>query len=306
VGGPTNLRLTTWNDGFAEWRKPSAIFFARRKATSTHSNPSQRLYLPDSSNSDLVFHLPLAWRRGSSKHISMESYRRRGRSKSGYVWLLLCLGAGIHQGCARPDAFRRTGGGTSSPPAEQNLPFHQNAERMADDSVHPAVPADRKTAVGAPFRTASHSSAHSLPAGTLITVRLESALSISSVQAGEPFSASVAGPINVDGDTMVEGGTPVGGSVESAQPPVDRPGLSPDPGFVRLILKTITVDGSALPLQTSSLFTKGTWRPIGGPAGPGTFWVEQGRRLTFRLTAPVTLNGPSSIANRQSPGASIE
>jgi hypothetical protein len=285
---------------------PPRFFFALRKATSTYSDSSQSSYLPDSHNSGLVFHLPLVLKRGSSNHTSMESYRRRGRSKSGYVWLLLCLGAGIYQGCARPDAFRRTGGGQTSAPAEQNLPFHQNPERAVDDKVHPAVPADRKSAAGAPFRTASHSGPHSLPAGTLITVRLESALPISGVRPGEAFSASVAGPINIDGDMMVERGTPVSGCVEIAQPSVDRPGLSPDAGFVRLILKTITIDGSAVPLQTSSLFAKGTWRSSGGPAALKSFWVEEGRRLTFRLTAPVTLTGPSSIANRQPPGTSSE
>jgi len=76
-------------------------------------------------------------------------------------------------------------GGQTSAPAEQNLPFHQNPERAVDDKVHPAVPADRKSAAGAPFRTASHSGPHSLPAGTLITVRLESALPISGVRPGE-------------------------------------------------------------------------------------------------------------------------
>ncbi len=236
----------------------------------------------------------------------MESYRRRGRSKSGYVWLLLCLGAGIHQGCARPDAFRRTGAGQASPPAEQNLPFHQNPERTVDESVHPAVPADRKMAAGAPFRTSSRTDTRSLPVGTLITVRLESALPISGVQVGQPFSASVAGSIDIDGDTMIERGTRVIGCVQSAQAPVDRPGLSPDPGFLRLILKTITVVGGALPLQTSSLFAKGTWRSSGGPTGPRSLWVEEGRQLTFRLTAPVTLAGPNSIANRQAPAASSE
>ncbi len=228
----------------------------------------------------------------------MVSNRRRGRSKIKYAWILLCLGVGIHQGCARPDALHRTSGGAGSPPAEQNLPFHQNPEHP-DDGVHPAVPADARPGAGAPFRAVSHSSGHSLPAGTLITVRLENSLAISQVQTGETFSASVAGPVTIDGDTMVERGTPVSGRIESARRSLERPGLTPDPGFVRLILNTMTVDGSAVPLQTSSLFAKGTGRSSGGSKRSTTFWVERGRQLTFRLTAPVSLTGASSIASSE-------
>jgi len=242
----------------------------------------------------------------------MESHRRRDRSKSKYAWFILCLGVGINQGCARPDAPNQTQISAASPPAEQNLPFHQNPDHATDDSAHPAVPADRKAGSGTPFRAASHSNTRNLPAGTLITVRLESSLPISRVRAGDAFSASVAGPVTIDGDTIVERGTPVNGCVESAQLSVDRPGFNPDPGFVRLILKTITVDGAALALQTSSLFAKGTWQSsadsvgAGSDAGPRSFWVQKGRRLTFRLTAPVRLTGPNSVANRQYTSASSE
>ncbi|MGA8270187.1 MAG: hypothetical protein WB919_01435 [Candidatus Sulfotelmatobacter sp.] len=231
------------------------------------------------------------------------------RCKSRYAWLILCLGVGINlgvsQGCARPDAFHRSDGGASSPAVEQNLPFHQTPERAADDSARPAVPEDRKAGTTAPFRTAANSNARSLPAGMLITVRLDSSLSISRVHAGDIFSASVAGPITLDGDMIVERGTPVTGRIESAQPSVDRPGLSPDPGFVRLTLNAINVDGSSVPLQTSSLFAKGALPantlPVSSGSNPlsGGFRVQKGRHLTFRLTAPVTLANPNSIADRK-------
>lgn len=215
--------------------------------------------------------------------------------------LALCLATAVSQGCGGPDGPNQTPLG-SAPPAQQNLPFHQNPDRAADDSPHPAVPADRPSSSGMPFRTRSHSNAHSLPAGTLITVRLDSSLPISRVRAGDSFSASLAGPVTVDGDTAIDRGTPVSGCVESAQLAVDRPGLSPDPGFLRLTLRTVTVDGSTLALQTSSLFAKGTLQPLVGPAADGSsagsrgFWVQKGRRLTFRLTAPISLAGSNSIA----------
>ncbi|MFZ0814139.1 MAG: hypothetical protein WAM78_01400, partial [Candidatus Sulfotelmatobacter sp.] len=141
----------------------------------------------------------------------------------------------------------------------------------------------------------------SLPAGTLITIQMESSLSIAHVNAGDPFTATVAGRLVIDGDTLIERGTPVSGRVESAQPPAGRPGLSPDPGFVRLTLSTITVDGKPVVLQTSSLFARGTPQPATNPRSgfAGGFQVQKGRRLTFRLTAPVLLAYPNSIANRQ-------
>jgi hypothetical protein len=131
------------------------------------------------------------------------------------------------------------------------------------------------------------------------------------VNAGDTFTASVAGPLTIDGDTLIDRGTPVRGRVEFAQPPAGRPGLSPDPGYVRLILNSITVDGRALALQTSSLFARGTLQTSGssknrGPNYANGFLVQKGRRLTFRLTAPVVLADPNSIAKRQSPSLSSE
>jgi hypothetical protein len=151
----------------------------------------------------------------------------------------------------------------------------------------------------------------------LITIQMESSLATARVSAGDSFTASVAGPLTMAGDTLVEGGTAVSGRVESAQPPEDRPGLSPDPGYIRLTLNTITIDGRALAVQTSSLFARGTFESRGSTSGPGSsapgsnvrardFWVQKGRRLTFRLTAPVMLVDPNSIANRQSGAAPNE
>ncbi len=215
------------------------------------------------------------------------------------------ISVSLSQGCARPDAFHRT---QSASGPEQKLPFHQNSDRAADDSAHPAVPPDGKPASGAPFRLASHS--RILPAGTLITVQLESSLSILRVHAGDEFTASVAGPITLDGETILERGAPVSGRIESAQPSMPRPGLSPDPGYVRLTLNSVTVDGRTLALQTSSLFAKGSLQSTGSSAGAvsatpsSDLLLLQGRRLTFRLTAPVAFPDQNSIANRRPPEAS--
>ena len=239
----------------------------------------------------------------------MENCRRRDCLRSRYAWILLSLTLAVTQGCTRPDAFHWTDSSASSPAATQNLPFHPDPERATDDHDRPAVPEEGRPTSVTPFRV-RHPGPHSLPAGTLITVRLESLLAISQVHPGDVFSASVSGPITVDGNIVVEGGAPVSGRVESAQPTADGPSLNR--GFVRLTLNTLTLDGSVLPVQTSSLFARGTWQPDPHPismrtgAAAGSFQVQAGRRLTFRLTAPLTFTAPNSIANRQSGSASTE
>ncbi len=215
------------------------------------------------------------------------------------AWAVLCLAVSISSGCGRPDAFHRTEAG--SPAGQQNIPFHQDPDHASDDNSRPAIPPDRMSGSTSPFRAASHS--RRLPAGTLITVQLENSLSISQTRAGDAFTASVAGPVSVDGDILIESGTPAGGLVESAQPTGYHIGSGQHPGFVRLTLDKITVDGKALALQTSSLFTRGVLQRRGStsniPSGQsGDFQVLRGRRLTFRLTTPVTLADSSSIANR--------
>jgi hypothetical protein len=139
-----------------------------------------------------------------------------------------------------------------------------------------------------------------LPAGTLLTVQLEDALSIGKVRAGDVFTASLAAPLTVNRDTLLERGTAVMGRVESARSLPERPGLVPGSGYFRLVLSSITVEGRQLALQTSSLFARGTFQPSVGVG------VQKGHRLTFRLTAPVAIDEPNSMANRQSLGPASE
>jgi len=111
----------------------------------------------------------------------------------------------------------------------------------------------------------------------------------------------------MDGDTLIERGTSVSGRVESAQSQADRPGLVPGPGYFRLTLNAITVEGRQLPLQTSSLFARGQPPNLSSSGNRSDLradgvQVQKGRRLTFRLTAPLTVDDPKSMANRQSPG----
>jgi len=97
------------------------------------------------------------------------------------------------------------------------------------------------------------------------------------------------------------------------QSQVARPGLAPATGYFRLSLSAIDVEGRQVALQTSALFARGTSEPgnvlSSGSASdrrPDGVQVKKGRRLTFRLIAPVTLDDSSSMANRQAPGTAPE
>jgi hypothetical protein len=228
--------------------------------------------------------------------------RRVLRSRSALG--MFCLALSLSQGCARSEPSNPTNADSVD---AQKLPFRPDADSAAvADSARPAPAPDPKLSL--PFRAGSHS--RILPSGTLLTVQLEDSLSTINVHAGDAFTASVAAPLTIDGDTLVERGTAVTGRVESAQSQTDRPGLVPGSGYFRLTLNAITIEGRQLALQTSSLFARGQSANTlslssGAPSDLRTdsVQVQKGRRLTFRLTAPLTVNDPKSMASGQSPSA---
>lgn len=146
---------------------------------------------------------------------------------------------------------------------------------------------------GLPFRF-RHSLV--LPAGTLISVRLDHALDGSVVHAGDAFTAVLAEAVTSNGQTVVARGAPVTGVIESTQHSVS-PRRS---GYIRLILNDLTVDGKELPLHTSSLFEGERHSPSQVPpsSAPESVRLPQGRRLTFRLTSAIMLGGQSASAQQ--------
>jgi hypothetical protein len=212
----------------------------------------------------------------------MDAMTRLLQSRPVFGTLCLALGLSLSQGCARSQPLHR--GDPGSAASEQELPFHPETDQgSASDGAHPAVSPDPKLTSALPF------GAHTrvLPSGTLLTVQLENSLSTAKVRAGDAFTASVAAPLAIDGDSLIERGTAATGHVESVRSQAGS-------GYFQLTLSAITVDGRPVALQTSSLFTRGTFRQT------DEVRVQKGRRLTFRLTSPVTLNEAKSVANRQS------
>lgn len=223
--------------------------------------------------------------------------------KSRLIWLALCLAMSVTSGCSRSGIVHRAAD-TGLPSAEQNLPFHPASDRAPDDNIHPSLPPDAKPVSGAPFPAKSH--VRNLPAGTLITVTLATPLSVARVRDGDAFTATVAEALSVNGDKVIVAGTPVSGRIESVQSSRDR--SVSDPGYLRLALKTITVAGRAVNVETSSLFAKETYQsngPMnvssgnGSGARSGAFRIQSGRRLTFRLTSAVAFTDTNNaIASR--------
>jgi len=208
------------------------------------------------------------------------------------------LGVALAAGCSRSASLQ--GSGASARADQQKAPFPEDTgSSLPEDhaTVASQKPGKDVDANHAPPFTSPMSP--SLPAGTLLTVRLQNSLSSLRVRGGEIFSAVVDEPVVIDGNILVGRGTGVSGRVESAQTsPPTRNSAS-----LRLILDSITIKGKQWPLQTASLFARGAPGqghnlPVASglgearySVGPSTVRLKKGRRLTFRLTQAVSLGG---------------
>lgn len=118
----------------------------------------------------------------------------------------------------------------------------------------------------APVRTSL-----TIPAGTLITVRLGEALGSKISQSGQSFSATVAHDIQVEGNTVIASGATASGVVVDAKPL----GRFKGGAVLQLKLTSVSVHGNDVAVQTSSIVKtatgkgKRTGAMVGGGAGLG-------------------------------------
>jgi hypothetical protein len=147
----------------------------------------------------------------------------------------------------------------------------------------------------------------SLPAGTPVTIRLQTALSSASARAGDTFAAVLDEPIIVAGQILAERGAVVTGRIIDA-----KAAVMGGPGYLRVALATLFLDGKEVQVSSSSIFAKSSSRrrePVraastagalvdsayppsktrSGPPLNINFGAEH--RLTFRLTEPVPIHG---------------
>src|SRR5437660_9317291 len=158
-------------------------------------------------------------------------------SHAGHLAIVLLM-LSLISACGRPTSD--SGGNASSSADSQKLPFDRQPRSTGISPSQSLIP-----------------SANKLPEGTPIPTRLQSALSSASAHPGDTFGAIVDEPVVVDGQTLIDRGTPATGRVLEAKPSAHSPGHSPAPGVLRIVLVSLTVAGRSFMIVTSSIFAKG-------------------------------------------------
>ena len=132
------------------------------------------------------------------------------------------------------------------------------------------------TSCGVPYAGNEHAKLSSAltsasPAGTVITVRLASAVGSKTSNTGDHFNATIATPVESGGKVVLPKGAEVLGKVAEAVPQGRFKGAA----VLRLVLETVTVKNESYDVQTSSVnrYQKGKGKRtatfIGGGAGGG-------------------------------------
>jgi hypothetical protein len=166
---------------------------------------------------------------------------------TGFSALIMVLA--LAAGCSRQPSQRAPDENTAG---DQQLPFDRASDKKGISPTGALMPA-------------------AIPAGTPVTIRLQSSLSSAASRSGDSFEAVLDEPIIVEGQTVAPRGATVTGKVVDAK----GSGHLQDPGYLRLTLTEISVNGKSLPMKTSSIFVKGgshekrNLEMIGGGAGGG-------------------------------------
>ena len=176
-------------------------------------------------------------------------------------------------GCSRPIAVPGDGAVAQADP--HKTPFHEDGTKL--DNARGESPGPSRT--DADNRLPFHEG-ENVPAGTLISVRLKTPISVEDPDASDAFDAVVVEPVVIEGDTLIPPGILVSGRVESAR----TSQVKRNRGYVRLKLASVHIGSLDVPVQTASLFARQS--PL-SDGSSRTIRVEQGRRLTFALAEPV-------------------
>ena len=237
-----------------------------------HSAPAeQQSQLIDLASLRLAFRLPLVHLRRVGRGSVMSRSRGRVCLKVAVILSALLLTFG----CARPVDLPGTD--SSLQPDQHQVPFHEADGRVQDVKGPVTASNDGTRESDLPFQDPQ-----SLPAGTLLTVRLQNPIFADNTSANRGFSGIVDQPVMADGNRLVPVGALVSGHVESSR----TSNLKRNRGYVRLVLESIQLSGTSLPVQTASLFVRENSMPV---AAAPTVRLEKGHLLVFRLTEPLLI-----------------
>jgi hypothetical protein len=157
--------------------------------------------------------------------------------------------------------LRRHARPTSPPAATENAAAPVSAEANTPPPPAEATPAEAPTQA-APIV---------IPANTELAVRLNHPIGTDRVESGASFSATVADPVVVSGQTVIPAGAPVKGKVVYAH----RAGRLKGVAEIRLALTSVEVEGNPYRLDTTTCTRVGqnhkkhNAEMIGGGAGAG-------------------------------------
>ncbi len=156
----------------------------------------------------------------------MRSSKQDWRIFAGFAVLLLGL---VLAGCAHSERP----GSDENAAADQHLPFEAASDK---GGISPTSSLARLA----------------IPAGTPVTIHVRLSLSSASSHPGDPFEAELDEPIVVRGQTLAARGAVLTGVVLDARA-ADQ---FQEPGYMRLGLTAISIEGKLVPIQTSSIFVK--------------------------------------------------
>ncbi|MGZ4873646.1 MAG: hypothetical protein ACXV5R_00625 [Candidatus Angelobacter sp.] len=159
-------------------------------------------------------------------------------------------------------------GCTSKPATPASSTENPNA---ATGSPGSGAAAGSKAADGKPVASKPVKQTITIPAGTVITVRLGERLSSKDSSAGQGFAATVAEPVVVDGKTVIEKGAAARGTVVDAK----AMGHFKGGALLEVRLNSVTIEGKDTAVDTGMVArsVKGKGKRsagfIGGGAGAG-------------------------------------
>jgi hypothetical protein len=165
--------------------------------------------------------------------------------------------------CSRPPA-------DGSPSATaQKLPFDREPRSNGISPSQTLVPSTTK-----------------LPEGTTIQIRLDGELSSGSAHAEDTFKATIDQPVEIDGEVLLAKGVSATGRVLEAKAATS----STEPGYLRIVLVSLNLDGKEITIYTASIFVKGNGSPSDtSPRDKEDVVLGVDRRLNFRLAQTIDL-----------------